>query len=42
MSLVNLLSGVVVLNTLGLTLDDWLNLFNDMLVDMFTNDRCVD
>jgi len=40
--LVDLLSGVVVLNTLSLSLDDRLDLLNDVLVDVLSDNGSVD
>lgn len=40
-SLVDLLRGVVVLNTLDLSLNDWLDFLNNMLVDVFADDGGV-
>jgi len=40
--LINLLRGVVVLYFLSLSLDDWLDLFNDVLVDVLSDDGRVD
>lgn len=40
--LVDLLSGVVVLYTLSLSLDNRLDFLNDVLVDMLSDDRSVD
>lgn len=40
--LVDLLSSVVVLNALSLPLNDRLNLLNDMLVDVLSDDRSID
>jgi len=40
--LVNLLGGVVVLDTLSLSLDDRLDLLNDVLVDVLSDDGSID
>ena len=42
MSLVDLLSGMVVFHTLSLSLNDWLNLFNDVFVDVLSDDGSID
>jgi len=41
-ALVDLLCGVVVLDTLSLSVNDWLNLLDNVLVYVFADDRSID